>query len=162
MKEEKRNDEVRSSEDRALDRFAELMINKISTLKEDWHKPWFTEGTLSWPKNMSGREYNGMNALMLMMECEQKGYRIPVFMTFDRIQKMNAMVEHIENLVSRRYELYFSLYLKKCDSQVILHLRDGFSGCGDELHFHAGFILHTLYSEQIGVETECGESAYLI
>lgn len=89
MAEEKKNEGVRTSEDRALDRFAELMINKISTLNEDWKKPWFTEGTLSWPKNLSGREYNGMNALMLMMECEQKGYRIPVFMTFDRIQKMN-------------------------------------------------------------------------
>ena len=111
MTEERKNDEVRNSEDRALDRFAELMINKISTLKEDWHKPWFTEGTLSWPKNMSGREYNGMNALMLMMECEQKGYRIPVFMTFDRIQKLNAEDPELPHLSVTRGEKSFPVFI---------------------------------------------------
>ena len=63
----KRNDYHRdgpSAEDRALERFTELMIEKISTLKKDWSKPWFTEGMMKWPKNLSGREYNGMNALM--------------------------------------------------------------------------------------------------
>ena len=43
-----------------------LMIERIKSLssKDGWKKPWFTEGSLSWPKNLSGREYNGMNALM--------------------------------------------------------------------------------------------------
>lgn len=79
----------RSAEDRALDRFAEMMIEKISSIKEDWKKPWFTEGTLRWPRNLSGREYNGMNAMMLILHCENEGYQIPVFMTFDRVVKMN-------------------------------------------------------------------------
>ena len=79
----------RSAEDRALDRFAEMMMEKISSIKEDWKKPWFTEGTLRWPRNLSGREYNGMNAMMLILHCENEGYQIPVFMTFDRVVKMN-------------------------------------------------------------------------
>lgn len=79
----------RSSEDRALDRFAEMMIEKIKTLQVDWKKPWFTEGALQWPKNLSGREYNGMNALMLMMHCEKQGYKLPVFCTFDRVAGLN-------------------------------------------------------------------------
>lgn len=85
----KNNTNQPSAEDRALDRFAEMMIDKISTLQENWQKPWFTEGTMKWPKNLSGREYNGMNALMLMMHCENEGYKIPVFMTFDRITGLN-------------------------------------------------------------------------
>ena len=44
-----------SAEDRALEKFAEMMIEKISTLQSDWKKPWFTEGALTWPKNLSGR-----------------------------------------------------------------------------------------------------------
>lgn len=32
-----------SAEDRALERFTELMIDKIPTLQKDWSKPWFTE-----------------------------------------------------------------------------------------------------------------------
>lgn len=88
----KRNDYHRdgpSAEDRALERFTELMIEKISTLKKDWSKPWFTEGMMKWPKNLSGREYNGMNALMLALECEKRGYELPVFCTFDAALSLN-------------------------------------------------------------------------
>lgn len=72
-----------SAEDKALDLFAEMMIERIETISKDWTKPWITEGSLGWPKNLSGREYNGMNALMLLLHCENKGYKIPRFCTFD-------------------------------------------------------------------------------
>ena len=85
----KYNTDGRSSEDRALDKFAEMMIEKINTLQNDWKKPWFPEGSLTWPKNLSGREYNGMNALMLMMHCEKQGYKLPVFCTFNRVAGLN-------------------------------------------------------------------------
>ena len=89
----KYNTDGRSSEDRALDKFAEMMIEKINTLQNDWKKPWFTEGSLSWPKNLSGREYNGMNALMLMMHCEKQGYKLPVFCTFNRAVGLNYQTD---------------------------------------------------------------------
>ncbi len=76
------NGDGQSAEDRALDRFADLMVEKIKSLQSDWQKPWFTEGSLKWPKNLSGREYNGMNAAMLMLLCEKNDYRLPVFCTF--------------------------------------------------------------------------------
>ena len=75
--------------DKTLDIFAEMMMEKIQSIKEDWHKPWFTDGALTWPKNLNGRSYNGMNALMLMMYCEKKGYKIPRFCTFDCVQRLN-------------------------------------------------------------------------
>lgn len=85
------NADGKSSEDRALDLFADMMIERIQSLssKDGWKKPWFTEGSLSWPKNLSGREYNGMNALMLMMHCEKNGYKLPIFCTFDRVAGLN-------------------------------------------------------------------------
>lgn len=79
-----------NSEEKALDLFAEMMIEKIESINKDWRKPWFTEGALQWPRNLSGREYNGMNALMLMLHCEKEGYKIPRFCTFDCIQRMNT------------------------------------------------------------------------
>lgn len=82
----------RSAEDRALDRFADLMVEKIKSLQSDWQKPWFTESSLKWPKNLNGREYNGMNAAMLMLLCEKNGYRLPVFCTFNRVTGMNYSV----------------------------------------------------------------------
>ncbi len=33
----------RSAEDRALERLADLMVEKIKSLQADWQKPWFTE-----------------------------------------------------------------------------------------------------------------------
>ena len=101
----------RSCEDRALDRFTDLMIEKIKTLRENWQKPWFTEGVIAWPKNLSGRKYNGMNALMLTFECEQKGYNIPVFLTFDRIQKMNIENPDTERVSVTKGEKSFPVFI---------------------------------------------------
>ncbi len=86
----KQNTDGPSSEDKALDLFAEMMIEKIESIrKSNWQKPWFTEGALQWPRNLSGREYNGMNAFMLLLHCEKEGYKIPRFCTFDCVQRLN-------------------------------------------------------------------------
>ena len=86
----KRNTDGPNSEDKALDLFAEMMIEKLESIKKsDWKKPWFTEGALQWPRNLSGREYNGMNAMMLLLHCEKEGYKIPRFCTFDCVQRLN-------------------------------------------------------------------------
>ena len=89
----KQNADGPSSEDKALDLFAEMMIKKIESIRSDWHKPWLTEGTLTWPRNLSGREYNGMNALLLLLHCENEGYKIPRFCTFDCVQRLNKPTE---------------------------------------------------------------------
>lgn len=82
-----------SAEDRAFSLFAEMMIEKIESIRENWQKPWFTEGAMPWPKNLSGREYNGVNALMLMFFCEKNGYKIPRFCTFNQLRRMNEEAE---------------------------------------------------------------------
>ena len=88
---EQKINEKPTAEQKALDLFTEMMIAKIESLskKDGWKKPWFTEGTLQWPKNLNGREYNGMNAFLLLLHCEKEGYKIPRFCTFDRIQQFN-------------------------------------------------------------------------
>lgn len=82
-----KNPNAPSAEDKALDRFTDLMIDKIKSIKEDWQKPWFTEGALVWPRNLHGRLYNGGNALMLMLHAEKEGYKLPVWCTFNSIQR---------------------------------------------------------------------------
>lgn len=81
-----------TAEERALDKFAELMIEKIKGLQSDWQKPWFTENGMKWPKNLNGREYNGMNATLLMLLCEKNKYELPVFCTFNRVVGLNYKV----------------------------------------------------------------------
>lgn len=76
-----------------INKWATLMIERIETISKDWSKPWITEDSLGWPKNLSGREYNGMNALMLLLHCEKNGYKIPRFCTFDCVQRLNKPTE---------------------------------------------------------------------
>lgn len=78
-----------SAEDKALEVFSNMMIEKLETIKSDWKKPWFTEGATAWPRNLYGREYGSANAFMLMLLCQEKGYKIPIFCTFDTVKYLN-------------------------------------------------------------------------
>ncbi len=100
-----------SSEDKALNLFAEMMIEKIESIREDWQKPWFTDGTMQWPRNLSGREYNGMNAFMLMFHCEKEGYKIPRFCTFDCVQRMNRDAKELPRVSVLKGEKSFPVML---------------------------------------------------
>ena len=91
-----------SAADKALERFTELMIEKIQTLQGDWKKPWFTPGVTQPPQNLSGRHYNGGNSLMLMMQAEKMGYEIPVWATFDRITGLNFVKDKNGNVFYAR------------------------------------------------------------
>lgn len=87
-----------TAQERALSRFADMLIAKIESLtpqtETQWQKPWFAPETCTaWPKSIHGRAYNGMNALMLLMHCEEKGYRLPVFLTFERALSLNKDAE---------------------------------------------------------------------
>ncbi len=83
------NADGKSAEDRALDKFAELMIEKISTLQGDWKKPWFSPQAAQLPRNLSGRQYNGMNSIILMLQQEKNGWGTSRYATFDRIMGLN-------------------------------------------------------------------------
>lgn len=90
-----------SAEDKALNIFADMMIEKIEAISKDWQKPWFTDASLTWPKNLNGRCYNGMNALLLLMQCEKNGYKIPRFCTFDCVQRLNVKSKKGEQSLPR-------------------------------------------------------------
>lgn len=82
-----------SAADKALDLFAELMIDKIRNMKTDWHKPWVTSGTACPVNIYDHRPYDGLNQLMLSLHSEKEGYTIPVYGTFDRILGFNYSVD---------------------------------------------------------------------
>ena len=54
-----------NSEDRALQRFADMLIEKIENMeKSNWQQPWLTEGIVGLPQNLEGRHYNTSNSFM--------------------------------------------------------------------------------------------------
>lgn len=76
-------------DEKALEMFTEMLIEKIKTIQSDWKKPWFTEGCLGAARNLSGREYNGMNQLLLTLMAEKNSWEVPIYATFDRVKKLN-------------------------------------------------------------------------
>ena len=83
------NSTGQTAEDRALELFGELMIDKINNIQQDWKKPWFTPQSAQLPRNLSGRQYNGFNSIVLMMQQEKHGWQTSRYATFDRISAMN-------------------------------------------------------------------------
>ena len=76
-------------EEKVVRAFADIMVKRIEEFKGDWHKPWFTEGTLGCPCSIKGRKYHGVNRVMLSMLCEVKNYSTPRFTTFKALQEYN-------------------------------------------------------------------------
>lgn len=81
------NKQGKSAEDKAYDLFSDLLIKKLESFKGDWKQPWIETG--GWPQNIYGRRYNGMNALMLFFQTEEKHYTVPVFATHAKINALN-------------------------------------------------------------------------
>lgn len=91
MKKDNTSDSNESKEAKAIDLFSELLIEKLEGIQADWKKPWFNPngGGGQWPKNTSGRSYNGGNAILLSLVAEKKNYPHSIWATFDRINAMN-------------------------------------------------------------------------
>ena len=85
----KQDGTYQSAEDKAMDRFADLMISKLNEIQHDWRKPWFSGSAVAVPRNLSGRQYNGMNSVMLMLHAQKMNYELPVWATFDRVASLN-------------------------------------------------------------------------
>ena len=93
MVENKRNSYApyggRSAEERALERYSDLLLEKVGAIDQDHSLPWLTGESLKWPQGITGGGYNGTNALMLLLHSEKEGYKVPVFMTFEQVVGLN-------------------------------------------------------------------------
>ena len=81
------------SNDKALQLFAALMIEKIEEVSDNPSKRWFSVAGHGFPQNVEGRLYQGMNSLILYLLCEKRNYVTPVFMTFlqAKTQEVNVL-----------------------------------------------------------------------
>lgn len=79
---------VNSYVDKALAKVGDLIIKRMEELKgEKWNKPWFSSSYQGVPQNISGRQYNGMNELILDFTTTAKEHTLPVFLTFNQATK---------------------------------------------------------------------------
>jgi antirestriction protein ArdC len=84
--------EAKQLNSKAMQRFAELMIEKIEQVDSDWSRPWITLPA-GLPRNaVTNRPYNGLNDLMLFFHTERKGYAVPAYLTYNQASKAGAHV----------------------------------------------------------------------
>ena len=79
----------------ALDRFAEMMIERMEQMKSsDWKQGWIggANGFAGLPQNVGGRNYSGSNSLFLQLQTAAKGYQLPVYLTFKQAHNLKAHV----------------------------------------------------------------------
>ena len=71
-----------------------MMVDCMEKMKsQTWQRGWLlpVQGG-GVPINISGRAYSGLNPFMLLMYSAIKGYKVPVFMTFNQVQKLDSHV----------------------------------------------------------------------
>lgn len=79
----------------ALDRFAEMMIERMEQMKDsDWKQGWIggANGFAGLPQNVGGRNYSGSNSFFLQLHTAAKGYQLPVYLTFNQAHNLKAHV----------------------------------------------------------------------
>lgn len=95
--------------DKAAQQFANLMIEKIQQVEDNWQKPWITIAANTrnfFPQNLTGRRYAGGNAFLLLFLCEKFQYQTPVFMTFN--QAKEAGISVLKG--SKSFPVYYFLF----------------------------------------------------
>lgn len=76
--------------------FTKMIIQKMESIKANWEMPWISTKTKARPQNISGRNYEGANLLLLMMHQEEKGYQLPIYMTFPQAMEEGVNVKRGE------------------------------------------------------------------
>lgn len=61
------------------------MVERISTINQDWKQPWIDKTNFAVPRNLSGRAYNGINSFLLLLHSAKEKYELPVFVTYNQI-----------------------------------------------------------------------------
>ena len=103
---------------KAIDKFTEMMIDRMERLKAgDWKKGWIGGGTvMGMPQNMTGRNYSGSNSFFLQLDSAIHSYRTPVYMTFH--QAMNEGL-HIKKGSTSMPVIYWDLTVKDKDGHKV-------------------------------------------
>lgn len=103
----------------ALDRFAEMMIERMEQMKaSDWKQGWIG-GAGSYaglPQNVSGRNYSGSNSFFLQLQTAAKGYELPVYLTFKQARNLKA---HVLSGEKSFPVVYWDMMIKDKDGKKI-------------------------------------------
>lgn len=96
MKRKADNDKP-NARDKMMETFVESLVKRLEEIKVDWKQPWINPAALEPPRNIDGRPYGGMNTFFLMLERQEKGYEMPLWMTYLQAEKMGVNIRKGEH-----------------------------------------------------------------
>lgn len=103
--------------ERALAKIADVIVKRMEELQgQSWQQPWFNSSYQGVPQNITGRQYNGMNELILDFFTAYKGHELPVFLTFNQAHKEGI---HINKGSSSIPVLYYERTFKDNNGNVV-------------------------------------------
>ena len=84
----------------AMRRICDALIKRVDVMKaSDWKQGW-TDGRVSGvPQNLRGRNYGGGNSFMLFLDTVDKGYKTPVYITFNDSRNLGTHINKGEKSV---------------------------------------------------------------
>lgn len=112
------NNGSQSTSDKAIGKFAEMMISRLEQAQEsEWKKGWIGGGGfIGMPQNLNGRNYSGTNSLFLLMDTAQHGYAAPVYMTFLQKEKEGLRINKGSQAMP---VVYWDMSVKDADGKKI-------------------------------------------
>jgi antirestriction protein ArdC len=79
------------------DLYQEITDKMVASLEQGvapWRKPWSVDGA---PRNLDGKDYRGINTVLLMLTAMEQGYGSPFWMTFKQAQQRGGRVKKGEH-----------------------------------------------------------------
>ena len=111
--------ETKTLGQKAVDRFTEMMIERMEQMKSvGWRKGWIggTTAPGAMPQNVSGRGYSGSNSFFLQLDTALRGYSMPVYLTFKQANDMGA---HVKRGESAMPVLYWDIIARDKDGKKV-------------------------------------------
>jgi antirestriction protein ArdC len=94
----------------------EVVTKKILESLAKGVRPWARGWRTRFPKQVTGKNYRGINVLELMLTADEKGYKSPFWMTFNQASQLKAHVKKGEKATRVVYWGDFAKATGKVDS----------------------------------------------
>lgn len=78
--------------DLVIEKFCDLMIERMKAVGTDWKQPWVTSSFGGSPMNINGGHYSGMNDFFLLVNTMMNKFELPVYATIKQINKLGGRV----------------------------------------------------------------------
>jgi antirestriction protein ArdC len=86
---------------------SDMVIAKLEKLENaQWQKSWINIGGGT-PRNISGRHYGGSNQIFLGLHAEEKGYTVPIYLTFLQAKEAGLQIKKGE----RSFPIFYSNFI---------------------------------------------------